>query len=232
MTNRSVTLLAGVVLVVAWGCNTAVYDGLEKPSLSTHWQTKKFLPGAVQMQRSVVRAGRGPARIVLRPGDQIPQEEGSDLERAELRESRWLWSVEDVAYRYSFSLFVPQDFPITSTRLVIAQWKHRCPVDECTPDNPTLAIRYQAGDLFITKQVAANGEVLYRAAHDIRNRWLDFRFQVRFSRDRSGRIKAWLGDRVIIDHTGISAYPERGGHTGRVCSTSKSVSTGIGWRSR
>lgn len=217
MTKKVAVLLAGVVVVVAGGCrrNVVVYDDFEKPVLSKYWQTKKFLPGAVQIQSSVVRAGRGAAGITLRSGDQIPQEKGSELERAELREAKRLWAVEESAHEYSFSMFLPQDFPIASTRLVIAQGKHRCPLDECTPGHPTLAIRYEAGELFITKQVAAEREVLYRTADDIRNRWLDFRFRIRFSRTQDGRIRAWLSDRMIIDHTGRTAYPQSGGYEGR-----------------
>jgi len=163
MTKKVATLLAGVEVVVAWACqrNAVVCDGFETPDLSKHWEKSRFLPGAVQIQSSVVRAGKGAARITLRSGDQIPQERGSELERAELQESRRLWSVENSAYVYSFSLFVPQDFPIVSTRLVIAQWKQYCPVDGCTPDNPILAIRYQAGELFITNQITSENVVLY-----------------------------------------------------------------------
>jgi hypothetical protein len=217
MTKKAAMLLAGVAVVVAWACqrNNVVYDGFETLSLSENWETMRFLPGAVQIQSSVVKAGKGAARITLRPGDQIPQERGSELERAELQESRRLWSVEDSAYEYSFSVFVPPDFPIVSTRLVIAQWKQHCPAGTCTPGNPTLAIRYQAGELFIALQVTAEKVVLYRTRDDIRNRWLDFRFQIRFSRSQSGRIKAWLGDTVVVDYKGVTAYPSSGGYVGR-----------------
>jgi hypothetical protein len=215
--KKMMTLVAGIMVVAGSGCQreTPTYDDFENPALATCWETNKFLPGAVQIQSSVVRAGRGAARITLRSGDQIPQEKGSVLERAELQEARRLWSLEGSAYAYSFSLFVPQDFPIASTRLVIAQWKQNCPVEECTPDNPILAVRYQDGELLIAKQTTAEKEILYRTAADVRNRWLDFRFQIRFSRDASGRIRAWLGDHMIIDHEGASAYPQAGGYAGR-----------------
>lgn len=214
MTKKMAALLAGVAGVVVCACrhNAVVSDGFETPGLRKHWGTRRFLPGAVQIQSSVVRAGKRAARITLRPGDQIPQERGTKLERAELQESRRLWSAVDSAYEYSFSEFLPQGFPIESTRLVIAQWKQNCPVDSCTPDGPMLAIRYEAGELFITKQVTAEKEVLYRTREDIRNRWLDFRFQIRFSRSQSGRIKAWLGDSMIIDYKGVTAYPVSGGY--------------------
>jgi len=213
MTKRIAVLLVAVV-VVAWGRqrNVAVSDGFETLNLSEHWERGKFLPGAVQIQSSVVRAGIRAVRIILRPGDQLAQEKESELERAELLESRRLWSVEDSAYEYSFSVFVPQEFPIGPTRIVIAQWKEHCPVETCTPGNPVLAVRYEAGELFIAHQVTAHKEVLYRTQDDIRNRWLDFRFQVRFSRSRSGRIKAWIGNTIVVDYKGVTAYPVSGGY--------------------
>lgn len=193
---------------------TAVFDGFESESLADHWETKRFLPGAVQIQSRVVRAGKRAAGITLRAGDQIPQERGTKLERAELQEPRSLWAREGSSARYSFSLFLPADFPVTPTRLVIAQWKLNCPRDACTPDNPVIAVRYQSGELSINKQVSERQEILYRTRDDIRGRWLDFTFEIAFSRASNGRIRAWIGDSMAIDHQGATAYPKAGGYTG------------------
>ncbi len=216
MFGREAAFSAGVALLVLSACqqNPVVYDGFETGELSGYWERTKFLPGAVQIQSAVVRAGGGAARITLRPGDEIPQDRGAGVERAELSEPERLWSVEDAAYEYSFSLFVPPDFPITAARLVVAQWKQDCPGDTCAPDNPTLAIRFQSGELVISRQVSVHREILYRTRDDIRNRWLDFRFQIRFSRDQSGRIKVWLDDRMIVDYAGATAYPPTDGYAG------------------
>jgi hypothetical protein len=217
MISMTATLLACATVLVASPDqrDVAVHDGFESARLSEHWDTRKFIPGAVQIQSEVVRAGSRAAAITLREGDQIPQEAGSELERAELREPRRLWAIEGSEYEYSFSVFLPQSFPVVPTRLVIAQWKHECPIDTCRPDNPTLAIRYEGGELFIAKQITARKEILYRARTDVRNRWLDFRVRIRFSRNQSGRIKAWLGDAMVIDHEGATAYPKSGGYEGR-----------------
>jgi hypothetical protein len=50
--------------------------------------------------------------------------------------------------------------------------------------------------------------VLYREKNEFRGRWLDFKFQVRFSSKENGRIKAWLGDRQLVDYKGVTANPE------------------------
>lgn len=201
-------------LVGLWACAPAivVHDGFDGPSLSDTWTTRKFLPGAIQLQSEVVRAGSGAARITLRAGDQIASEVGSVYERAELEESRRLLASLDTTYDYAFSLFVPREFPIVSTRLVLAQWKQRCLREACSPDNPTLAIRYQDGVLFITHQTGTERQTLYRTDADIRQRWLDFRFRLRFSHAPTGLVRAWLGDELIVDAPGVNAYPVSGGY--------------------
>jgi hypothetical protein len=208
--------LAGFVIFAAGACDgrsQAIYDGFESDSLAPVWDSRKFLPGAVEFQSAVTRAGKGAARITLREGDQIAEERGSLLERAELVESKELWVAEHTRHSYAFSLFLPEDFPVVSTRLVIAQWKQECPIDSCTPDNPTIAIRYVSGQLYITHKVGEQDRVLYRSAGEIRNRWLDFTFSIRFARDASGEIAATLGGNRIIDYVGVNAYPASGGYT-------------------
>ncbi|HPG41853.1 MAG TPA: heparin lyase I family protein [bacterium] len=53
---------------------------------------------------------------------------------------------------------------------------------------------------------------LYRQTEDIRDRWLNFRFQIRFSRTPQGRIQAWLIDREIINYSGVTAYSQEYGY--------------------
>jgi hypothetical protein len=88
---------------------TPVVDGFEAQSLGAHWETKRFVPGAVQIQSQVVRAGQRAARITLSPGDQIPQERGTKLERAELQEPRSLWAREGSSARYYFKVGLYRD---------------------------------------------------------------------------------------------------------------------------
>ncbi len=64
--------------------------------------------------------------------------------------ARSLMSKEDTGYEFSFSMFLPADFPIVPTRLVIAQWKQSCAesIDRLLNGNsPVLAIRYVSGEL-------------------------------------------------------------------------------------
>lgn len=194
--------------------NTAgldVYDGFETADLSKVWDTDRFEPGAVQMQTNIVRAGHGAARIVVRPKDKF--EAGingdRDSERDELLEAKELISKENQAYEFSWSMFIPPDFPIVPTRLVIAQWKQQCPHGGICQDNsPVVAIRYASGELSITHQIGPHRTPLFETKEDVRGKWLDFRFQLRFATNETGRIKAWLNDKAVVDYQGVNAYPE------------------------
>lgn len=203
------------LLVLIFSCQSdkseKLYDGFDQPSLSKAWDNRKFLPGALEMQKAIVRSGERAAKITLRPGDQIPQEKGTILERAEVTEAEEYWSLEDALYSYTFSIFLPSDFPVDSTRLVIAQWKQECPVESCMPDNPLIAVRYVAGRLFIT-HLGPELEVLYATSGNLLNRWLDFKFIISFSRTEAGSIEAWLNNEKVIDFVGVNAYPPHGGY--------------------
>jgi hypothetical protein len=114
-----------------------------------------------------------------------------------------------MAYEFSFSMFLPTNFPIVPTRLVIAQWKQACPEGgNCSDDSPVVAVRYVSDVLKITHQTGPHQTTLFEIKEELRGQWLDFRFQMRFSTNTTGRIKAWLNDKAVVDYTGVNAYPE------------------------
>jgi hypothetical protein len=188
-----------------------VHDDFETSELSKFWSTDVFKPGAVTSETDLVRAGQRAVKITLRAKDifEAGQNGDSDSERDELMEARKLVSKENETYEYSFSMFFPADFPITPTRLVIAQWKQYCANGgNCSDDSPVLAIRYISGEIRITQDLDRKFVVLYREKNEFRGRWLDFKFRVRFSANANGRINAWLGDKQIVEYKGITADSE------------------------
>lgn len=219
---RKLTFLAGSVLTSASFCISSaqaatanapglnVYDGFETPGLSKLWETSRFTPGAVTMQSNIVRAGHGAAQITLRSRDTFEAgiKGSKDSERDELLEARKLVSKEDINYEYSFSMFIPTNFPIVPTRLVIAQWKQHCQGTNCDDNSPVVALRYVSGQLKLTHQTTAHQATLYRTSEELRGRWLDFKFQLCFSTNVNGRIKAWLDGKQVVDYLGVNAYPE------------------------
>jgi len=197
------------------GCSRAnpddVYDAFDSPALSRLWATDRFAPGAVTIQSDIVRAGGGAAKLTLHAGEVFERgiKGSKDTERAELSEPERLYSRENVTYEYSFSQYVPPDFPIVPTRLVLAQWKQYCHGHEpCNDDSPVIALRYNSGVLRITLNTARHGQTLYEAPTDLSGHWTDYRFQFRFTPTDAGLIRAWIGERQVVDYTGPTAYPE------------------------
>ena len=206
------TLPALAQTLPARGAPIDVYDGFEGAKLSPLWETTRVVPGAIQMQSDIVRVGHSAVRITLHPRDVFePGADGDkDSERDELLEASRLTSRENVAYEYSWSMYLPADFPIVPVRLVVAQWKQDCAgTAPCSDDSPVLAVRYVDGVLRITQSFGRSEKtVLYEEKRDLRGRWLDLRFQVRFTPQSIGRIKAWLDGKQVVDYTGVTANPE------------------------
>jgi Polysaccharide lyase len=207
------TLILFLISISSCKAQTNIYDDFETKKLTKIWSSKKLASHAIEMQSTIVRSGQSAAKISVNTGDMY--EAGNDssktTERAELLEANGLESVEGEKYAYSFSLFIPTDFPIVATRLVIAQWKQKCVQDACQDRNPVVAIRYESGKLFITLQTGQKKETLYQTNEDLRNKWLDFKFNIRFTRNPTGAIDALLNNKQIINYTGITSYSEQYG---------------------
>ena len=186
-----------------------IYDGFETKDLSGIWSTAKFESGALVVQPDVVRAGKSAAKITIHQGDRSdaadPSTNTNENERDELLERKDLWTPEEKAYSYAFSIFIPKDFPIVSTRLVLAQWKQWCP-EKCNPENPVVALRYVGGVLSVTLQTSDEKVTLYRTKEDAKGKWLDFSFHFRFARTENGFVNGWLNGQRIIKFAGRTAY--------------------------
>ena len=212
-----VALLFAALLAVHYR-KTHVYDGFESAELDSRWSKHRMVPGSFRTQSEIVRVGRSAAEITVRSRDRREEasDDGSATERDELMEAWWLFGHTGRAYRYSFSLYLPADFPIVPQRLVLAQWKQVCEWTRCRPQNPVLAIRYQNGELTVTRQDETGKSILYSTTQEIRGRWLDFRFDTRFSRfgdgDQPGYIDAWLNGEQILSYQGATLYQLQRGY--------------------
>lgn len=192
-----------------------IHDGFESSSPSWfRWSYGRFVTGAVVPEEEIVRSGHRALGITVRNGDryEAASDIGAATERDELMESWWLYSRMGRSYAYSFSLYLPEDFPLTSERLVIAQWRQLCEARKCRPDYPILALRYDAGRIKISRKDEKGTEVLYEGGDDIRGRWLDFRFVVRFDSSVRGSVDATLDGRRIVHYRGPTAYQPAHGY--------------------
>ncbi len=191
-----------------------VYDDFEAPSLKNIWSTDRMESHSFEIQSQIKRKGKSAAKITLRTGDVVEAGNDSSLasERDELEEISSLESVNDITYEYQFSMFLPDSFPVVNTRLIIAQWKEKCPASYCSDDSPIIAIRYRSGKLFITLNTDSGRQKLFETSEEIKNRWLDFRFQIKFSKHADGKIIAFLNEKNIINYDGIRSYSEIRGY--------------------
>ncbi len=209
---KSLLPLLALPLLAQVATAVDIHDGFEGASLGNLWQTSRLIPSSVEMQSNIVRVGHGAVKITLRPGDMFEAgaNGNSDSERNELMESRNYVSVEDATYESSWSMYLPSDFPIVPTRLVVAQWKEFCHEDVkvCSDDSPVLALRYSNGLLQITQDIDHQFHVLYETKRDIRSKWLELRFRTDFTSKRTGRIEVWIDKQKVIDFTGATANRE------------------------
>ncbi|MCC5468684.1 heparin lyase I family protein [Pelosinus baikalensis] len=205
-------IVASVVFLLPFQSKEmSVSDGFENLTLSNAWSSSKFLPRDLIIQSDIVRSGNNAVKLTLHQGDQIKSEIGSNFERAELMEEFSKWSKEHSSYSYSFSLFLPEEFPLVPTRLVIAQWKQVAKIN--SDDSPVIALRYVNGTLMVTCMVGNERNIVYCSNEEIRSRWLDFKFVIHFSRNDDGRIVAWLDGKQIVNYSGKIGYTMREGYT-------------------
>ena len=191
---------------------TAIHDGFEHETLSAIWSDQRIEAHAFEVQSQIVRSGQHAAKITLRSGDKANPGNDLDLpnERDELQEVKTLHAQEEDTFEYRFSVYLPDDFPLVPTRLVLAQWKQNCPRGTaCNTFSPVIALRYQNGKMFLTLQTDANRTTLWQTTKDLRAQWLDFRFTIRFSRFDHGIVQVYLNDKAIVQYQGKTSYIDK-----------------------
>jgi hypothetical protein len=193
-----------------------IYDGFEENVLSDIWKQTRLEPRAIEFQSEIVRKGKKALKITIHKGDksEIGDPNTNKTERDELLERTNLWANEGIGYRYSFSIYLPKDFPIVPTRLVLAQWKQDEEENKVSVNNPILALRYVNAELFITLQIGDCNEriKLFRTSEDVLGKWLDFIFEVNFTTKNFGFVKVWLNNKQLVDYKGITAYSKKYGY--------------------
>jgi len=191
--------------------NQPVQDSFETPRLSNLWETDKIISADWRIQQALVRNGRSALRITLHTSDvfEAGRHGDSNSERAELTEAESLISREGDIYSFAFSMLIPQDFPIVTKRLIIAQWKQECPGGQkCDDNGPVLAVRYIGGMLSVTQTIGPRRTLLWESNKDVRTKWLDFKFRACFTPESKGSIIVYLNDSLIVQYSGPTAYQE------------------------
>jgi hypothetical protein len=191
-----------------------IYDGFEGKTLSDIWSDRKLVPYSIKFQSKIVRKGKSALKITIRKGDrsEVGDKKSPLSERDELTERSDLWTKENEEWSYSFSIYLPKNFPIVPVRLVLAQWKQLDPKDDALINNPIMALRYVNGELTVTLQITEERIKLIKITDEIRGKWLDFKFDIKFARTAKGFVKVSLNNRVLCKYNGITAYSGKYGY--------------------
>ena len=119
-------MVLGIMFIVpcAWGQGIALSDDFESGTLSPIWTTEKLPANALRHITAPTRTGRRAIEISVYPKAMAAVGgDGQLTERAEIREAPEVRLRMGMESWYAFSFFLPADFPMVETRLVIARWK-------------------------------------------------------------------------------------------------------------
>lgn len=202
-----------IVSTSAIGQDIALKDDFESKEISLIWSTQKLSKNALRHINSPTRTGRGAIEIRIFSGDnKATGGDGQLTERAELREAPDVRLRMGVESWYAISFFLPADFPIVDTRLVIASWKQS--FKESWKDrSPMVSLRYMEGKLKIYVERDRGQRSLYIEEIDLRNKWNDMVFHIlpkaskKIPRKfKGGLLQVWKNGKKIVDYKGALGF--------------------------
>jgi hypothetical protein len=202
--------LLAALLVMVWGAAASagsVADGFESGTVGSLWRTHRLRSGGATVEREIVRSGVYALRFELQQGDMAGRgSDGEATERAEITEADGLWAHFGESHEYAFSMYLPPDFPIVDTRLVIGQWKQAC--QDCSRDrSPIVAQRFRGGVFFVTVENPGGRKTIYQHRQSILVQWLDLRYRIKFGWSE-GAVTVWLNGDRVAEYRGPLGYPD------------------------
>ena len=184
-------------------------DSFEDARINRYWTTMWWSrDGGIDDE--TVLDGKSSLRVVVQAGDnKLFGSSGQATERSELNERHRHRVGLDVWY--SFSVYVPEDFPIQDTRLVMGQWKQTA-ITLWKKHSPAVAQRFRNGRFQITINNDSGRTYLYEdgTAEDpaLVGEWNSFVYHIRFDKGEKGRLEVWMNGEQIIDYTGQIGYSD------------------------
>ncbi len=208
---------AGLLVTRAWAGTPPVDDGFEGKKIDEVWSVEQSNPGAIFLQGANVHGGKGALQITIRSRDRhgvVDRDAGKDTEWDEIQESAYLIGREGEGAEYAFSVYLPADFPQVPGKVILAEWKQHDRDGVADVSDPVLALRYSGGELQVTLQTGRERarKILFRTADEVRGRWLDLIFQLRFARTGDGLVRVSLDGKQVVNFRGSTAYAEKFGY--------------------
>lgn len=181
-----------------------------RDKLEPIWRLDWIPPGGLKYVPDPTSPGRRVLAITVQPGD-CPGVggHGESTERAELCEVDPVVLPTESEVWYGFSLYLPTTFPVLDHRLVVGQWYQPSPDPALERGrSPLVANRFRAGVFSITRQDGTTRVVCFEEPRDIRGRWIDLVYQIRFTTSPDGLLCAWMNGTPVVAYSGPLAYPD------------------------
>ena len=223
-----VLISASVLAFVAYGATFFVYSigsGAAFPIVADfesgdlrewrQWGSKQLCcRHSLVVVETPVRSGRYAAEFSLRRDD--PDVSGS--KRAELR----LRAAEfGHAYRYAFSVQIPEDWKESDIPVILAQWhgvsdkllgeRNRPPPLYVIVVEDEIQIRLQwnaarVSRSWLYRPTTRTEKTLLWSGPLEKGIWIDWVFQIQWSHLEDGRLETWKGAELIVERSGPNTY--------------------------
>jgi hypothetical protein len=182
-------------------------DSFEESSINRYW-TRTWWSREGGMDDAYVLDGESALRVVVQQGDHtLFGKSGQATERSEINERHRHRLGQDVWY--SFSVYVPEDFPIADVRLVMGQWKQTS-IFLWLKHSPAVAQRFRNGVFAVTINNDSGQQYLYEVGSPeepaLVGQWTSFVYHIRFDKGENGRLEVWMNGEQVVDYTGQIGY--------------------------
>ena len=181
------------LIAVLTACSSAkrTESSFENGTIDPIWSKSKLAPGSYEIVSKNAKAGTKSIKLTLKKG--MLEQVGSDgkvTERAELKERHKHCANLGETHLYKFSFFLPTDFPVIDTRLVIGQWK------QDGSNNPVVSQRLSKGRFQIVLSNRFGKKVIFELSREetktLFGRWVDVSYKIKF--DKLGSINYTFAD--------------------------------------
>lgn len=139
-------------------------------------------------------------RFEVRPGDCTAKDCLRDRERSELSQRNKYNNVDGNTHWYSWSFYLPEDFPnVMPTKVALGQFHQY-------HGSPVLMFQHRYDGFFIDRQFFGHTQTLTKLIEeeDLRGKWHTIVMNVKWSREKDGLIKIWVNDELKYTYEGLN----------------------------
>lgn len=192
-----------MVFCFAVACQTPVSlkDDFKEGTKADFWKSDTHTGNAAVRVIVTDEKGKPSLKFLVKSGDSFTR---GDLREKNERSELYLDQKNNVDQPnvevwYSFGLFVPEDFPITNTRLVMGQWKE-VEWGVSAVNSPVVSNRFQNGEFFIKIKIKGK-EKSFPIDNFKKGTWNKLTYKFVFSQEK-GSVDVWNNNVKALSYFG------------------------------